>query len=244
MTVLVGTAGWGLSREQQERFGPGDSVLERYATRLSAAEINSSFYRPHRRSTYEKWAASVPEGFRFSVKVPKAITHTAKLKDCGGALADFLDGLNGLGDKLGGLLVQLPPSLKFDADLAAHFFADLRAETEAPAVCEPRHASWFTGEADALLAEYRVGRVAADPAKVPAAAMPGGFAGTVYYRWHGSPRMYYSAYAEADLERLAAEIAGLSGAVWVIFDNTAAGAGVDNALRLRELTAPAASASG
>lgn len=232
--IFSGCAGWSVASGRAE-FGAGESVLQRYSTRFEAVEINSSFYRPHRRSTYEKWAASVPDGFRFSVKVPKAITHTARLQDCAGALADFMEGVNGLGEKLGCLLVQLPPSLKFDAELAATFFADLRRETPAPAVCEPRHASWFTGEADALLAEYQVGRVGADPAKVPAAARPGGFPQTVYYRWHGSPRMYYSAYSEAELQKLAAEILGLRGEVWVIFDNTASGAGVENGLRLREL---------
>ena len=156
MTVLVGTAGWGLSREGQERFGPGGSVLERYATRLSAAEINSSFYRPHRRSTYRKWAASVPEDFRFSVKAPKAVTHTAKLRDCAGLLADFMEGVNGLGDSLGALLVQLPPSLKYEPEVAADFFAALRQETSVPAVCEPRHASWFGAEADILLRQFHI----------------------------------------------------------------------------------------
>ncbi|GGI91123.1 DUF72 domain-containing protein [Deinococcus wulumuqiensis] len=239
MTVFVGTAGWGLSREQQALFGPGGSLLERYATRLSAAEINSSFYRPHRRSTYQKWAASVPEDFRFSVKVPKAVTHTAKLRECAGLLADFMEGVNGLGDKLGGLLVQLPPSLKYEPDVAADFFAALRQETPVPAVCEPRHATWFGGEADALLRQFHIGRVAADPARVPEAAGPGGFTGTVYYRWHGSPRMYYSAYSEAQLAQLAEQVRAQAGDVWVIFDNTASGAGVENTLRLRERLTPA-----
>ncbi len=106
-----------------------------------------------------------------------------------------MEGVNGLGDKLGGLLVQLPPSLKYEPDVAADFFAALRQETPVPAVCEPRHATWFGGEADALLRQFHIGRVAADPARVPEAAGPGGFTGTVYYRWHGSPRMYYSAYS-------------------------------------------------
>lgn len=184
MTVFVGTAGWGLSREQQALFGPGGSVLERYATRLSAAEINSSFYRPHRRSTYQKWAASVPEDFRFSVKVPKAITHTAKLRECAGLLADFMEGVNGLGDKLGGLLVQLPPSLKYEPDVAADFFAALRQETPVPAVCEPRHATWFGGEADALLRQFQGGWPPTPPAyrKLPYRAVlqgPSTTAGTV-----------------------------------------------------------------
>ena len=73
--IRVGCAGWSLPRDLQPRFGAGESHLARYASRLDAAEINSSFYRPHRRALYEKWAAAVPAHFRFSAKLPKAITH-------------------------------------------------------------------------------------------------------------------------------------------------------------------------
>ena len=236
--VRVGCAGWSVASGRPE-FGTGGSVLERYATRFDTVEINSSFYRPHRRSTYRKWADLTPEGFRFSVKVPKAITHTAKLRDCAGLLADFLEGVNGLGDKLGCLLVQLPPSLNFEPDVAADFFGTLRHQTPVAAVCEPRHASWFTAEADALLRHDQIGRLAADPAKVPAAAVPGGDPQTVYYRWHGSPRMYYSSYSDEALAQLAQQIRAHTGETWVIFDNTASGAGVDNALTLLDkLSAP------
>ena len=74
-SLRVGCAGWSVASGRTE-FGAGESVLERYATRFDTVEINSSFYRPHRRSTYQKWASLTPDGFRFSVKVPKAITHT------------------------------------------------------------------------------------------------------------------------------------------------------------------------
>lgn len=181
--VALGTAGWGLSREQQERFGPGDSVLQRYATRFNAAEINSSFYRPHRPATYARWAASVQQGFRFSVKVPKAVTHTARLRECAAPLAEFVEQVSHLGEKLGPLLVQLPPSLSFERDVVEDFFSLLHGMTLARTVCEPRHASWFTPEVDALLRDLNVSRVAADPAKVPAAAHPGGSLSMVYYRW-------------------------------------------------------------
>ena len=94
------------------------SHLERYGAILNAVEINSSFYRPHRTATYERWAASVPEDFRFAVKVPKAITHERRLKDVGDLLDRFLSEVSGLGPKLGPLLVQLPPSLSFQAGIA------------------------------------------------------------------------------------------------------------------------------
>ena len=198
-------------------------------------EINSSFHRPHRPATYARWAESVPADFRFAVKLPKAITHKLRLVDADDALAAFLAEAGGLGGKLACLLVQLPPSLHFDADAAERFFAALTTRTAVPAVCEPRHPTWFTREAGDLLNALRVARVAADPACVPAAAEPGGWTGLAYYRLHGSPHIYYSAYDADYVDALAARIRRDREAdrdVWCIFDNTAAGAAAQNALDL------------
>jgi uncharacterized protein YecE (DUF72 family) len=139
-----------------------------------------------------------------------------------------------LGAALGPLLVQLPPSLRFDAAVVAAFFSALRARFSGSVVCEPRHASWFTGEAEQVLASAQVARAAADPAPVPAAARPGGWNGLVYYRLHGSPEMYSSVYSAAYLERLAQIVRATAQAAptWCIFDNTALGAATANALEL------------
>ncbi len=172
---------------------------------LSAVEINSSFYRPHRVETYQRWAATTPPRFRFSVKLPRAITHDARLRNVREPLERFLAEAGGLGPKLAVVLVQLPPSLAFDARTAGGFFGRLRASFDGAVVCEPRHASWFTPSADQRLAEWHVCRAAADPAPHPAASTPGGWSGSGiaapgavrYYRWHGSPRMYWSRYDQA-----------------------------------------------
>lgn len=232
---LVGCAGWSLPRAAQEAFAPGPSHLARYASRLSAVEVNSSFYRPHWPATYERWGATVPAGFRFSVKVPRQITHELRLADAGPALDAFLAGAGALGAGLGCLLVQLPPGLPFDGGVAERFFAALGARTPASVACEPRHASWFTGAAHDLLVRHRVARVAADPARVPEAAEPGGWDGLAYYRLHGSPRTYYSAYDGAYLAALAGQVERHRTAgrvVWCVFDNTASGAATGNALEL------------
>ncbi|HEY4939951.1 MAG TPA: DUF72 domain-containing protein [Rhizomicrobium sp.] len=237
----IGTAGWSLPKEHRHRFEEGASVLARYATRLNAVEINSSFYRPHRPATYARWAASVPEGFRFAVKVPRAITHERRLVDADALVAKFLEEAGALGTRLGPLLVQLPPSLKFDARIVETFFRDMRTRFDGAIVCEPRHASWFADGADQILRDARIGVAAADPARVPGAEKPGGDRDIAYFRWHGSPRMYYSNYEPGRLAALAAQLrrARKSGAdVWCIFDNTAAGAATANALEILELTAP------
>src|SRR5438067_5165479 len=106
---LVGCAGWGIHKDVAGRFPPEGSQLERYAAVFPAVEINSSFYRPHQPATYARWAASVPPGFRFSVELPKAISHEARLRDADALLDRFAFEVNHLGAKLGCVLVQLPP---------------------------------------------------------------------------------------------------------------------------------------
>ncbi|MDB5695047.1 MAG: hypothetical protein JWN21_590 [Sphingomonas bacterium] len=221
----------------RDAFPAEGTALQRYAARFGAVEINSSFHRPHRRATYERWAASVPPGFRFAAKLPKTITHGARLIDCDALLVKFADEVGGLGDRLGPILVQLPPSLALDAEVAASFFDRLAAVLPAAHACEPRHASWFTAEADALLAGHRVARVAADPARVPEAALPGGWRGLTYARWHGSPAMYRSSYDDAALAGHAG-VARAEGESWTFYDNTTLGAATPNALALVDLLAP------
>ncbi len=232
-TIRTGCAGWSLPRAVWPAFPAGGSHLERYAARLNVAEINSSFYRPHQRDTYARWAASVPVGFRFSVKLPKTITHQQRLKDTDALLDGFLSQVTGLGAQLGCLLVQLPPSLGLEAAQASAFLAALRQRHPGPVALEARHASWFTPAADALLASYRVCRVLADPVLFDAGRWPGGDPALVYVRLHGSPRMYYSAYERCVLDALVArlQLAAASGVVaWCIFDNTASGAATEDAL--------------
>lgn len=236
--VRIGTAAWSVPKEHAAPFPVGGSHLERYSAVLNAVEINSSFYRPHRTTTYERWAASVPESFRFAVKVPKTITHELRLKDADDLLDRFLSEVSGLGPKLGPLLVQLPPSLRFEDGVADTFLSELRSRVEGPLVCEPRHASWFTPDVEGLLDELRIARVAADPAPVPSADKPGGWRSLSYYRLHGSPRVYYSAYSPEYLAAVAERIARDAATeieTWCIFDNTAAFAATGDALTTRSL---------
>ena len=235
MGAVIGTAGWSVPAKDAPAVGGEGSALQRYAARFSGVEINSSFHRSHRASTWARWAQSVPADFRFAVKMPKAISHERKLAGCADLLAAFLDEVAPLGDKLAVLLLQLPPKLAFDAALAESFLEPLAGRAEARIACEPRHPSWFDAEADALLERLGVARVAADPAVVPAAARPGGWRGLRYWRLHGSPAMYRSSYDPVRLDAYAQAIrAELRGgrSVWCMFDNTAASAATGNALEL------------
>ncbi len=229
--MFIGTAGWNIPSQYADKFPTGGSHLERYGTVLNAVEINTSFYRPHQRKTYERWAASVPDHFRFAVKVPRSITHERRLTDCDDLLARFLDEAGGLGKKLGVLLVQLPPSLIYDAAAVSSIFRALH-KSKTLLACEPRHASWFTPTADAALAKLKVARVAADPPRAASDVAPGGWTGFGYWRLHGTPKIYYSDYSTQALKTAAAKLRNND---WCIFDNTAGFAALGNALSLKSL---------
>ncbi len=243
MPILIGTAGWSIPRQLADGFPDAGSALERYSGRFRATEINSSFYRSHRPETWARWRDTVPNAFRFSVKVPKQLTHVQGLRICADELDHFLGEAKILGEKLAILLVQLPPKLALDRNVAMAFFKAVKQRCEAAIVCEPRHLSWFTDEADEMFTNLRVARVAADPSISPVAARPGGWAGARYWRLHGSPVMYRSTY----LERLdfyadqLLEDAATSAQVWCIFDNTASSAAANDALTLIDRVNPSGS---
>jgi uncharacterized protein YecE (DUF72 family) len=231
-TPYIGTAGWSISSAAASHFPLDGSHLQRYGRVLDCVEINSSFYRPHQPSTYARWAASVPDHFRFSVKLPRRITHELRLRDCGAELDRFAREVMQLGNKLGCVLVQLPPSLRFEADVAANFFSALRQRFDGMLAGEARHASWFDAGATELLTMQRITRVRADPP----AGQPGPHVPTTqaaYIRLHGSPKIYYSDYPADYLANLATALrAQAQAGSWCIFDNTAAGAALFNALDL------------
>jgi uncharacterized protein YecE (DUF72 family) len=232
--LLLGTAGWNVPSSCRARVGGEGSHLKRYARALNAVEIDTSFYRPHRRQTYERWASVTPEDFRFAVKVPKLITHAPETQQAD--IDRFLQEAAGLGSKLAVLLVQFAPNKSYDSAVAGRLFDALQASTSAPFVCEPRHPSWFTDEVDGWLTERRISRVAADPPRVEGADEPGGWRGLRYLRLHGSPRIYYSAYDARFLDRLGERLTVMlaTSDVWCVFDNTAHGAALDNALDLHD----------
>lgn len=232
--LFIGTAGWSIPRRAAARFAGEGTHLQRYARVLRCAEINSSFHRPHAPATYARWAASVPAGFRFAVKIPRTITHDQKLRAARPLLERFLEESAALGDKRGPLLLQLPPSLAFDPRAAGRFLDLLRSRFDGGVVCEPRHPTWFAAAAETVLVRYEIARVAADPPPAPSAGVPGGWPGLVYYRLHGAPRKYWSPYDADTLAQLSEALRRTASSVdaWCVFDNTASGAALENAWEL------------
>ena len=242
-TIRIGTAGWSLPKALRVSHAASKSVLEQYAELFDAVEINSSFYRPHRRATYERWCGSVPESFRFAVKLSRVITHEFGLVRSQSETVAFMESARGLEHKLAVLLVQLPPSRIFDRSIAGAFFKMLRQETAAHIVCEARNPSWFTSEATAVLETNRVTRVAADPVPPGCEFVAPAHPDFAYFRLHGAPRIYYSAYSIDRLQGVAAA-AGAAAETWCIFDNTAAGAAWPDATTLQRLVSANAAWTG
>ncbi len=231
----VGCAGWSIPKHAALQFPAGSSNLNRYSQLFNCCEINSSFYRPHRIATWERWADSVPCDFRFAVKVPRTITHEARLVCSPEIWLDFLSQIRHLRDELGPILVQLPPSLGFEREQVNTFFSLLRQHHAGDIVCEPRHSSWFTEQANRTLQEFEIARVASDPACAHMASTPGGASTIAYFRLHGSPRTYHSSYTDEFLSRISVQVKKLArkAKVWCVFDNTASGAATINAIELK-----------
>lgn len=236
LRIRVGLAGWSNPPAKRVEREPDQSHLSYYAAHFPCVEINSCFYRPHRSATYARWRDETPAPFRFSVKMPRSVTHESHLKRCAAEVGRFYEEIVALEPKLAAVLVQLPPSLKFNRRTVRTFFKSVPRPRGTKVVCEPRHPSWFTDAAEGALEEAGVCRVAADPARAPGAENPGGARRFAYFRWHGAPHLYYSKYSEARLATFAAAVRKTRAAdVWCVFDNTARHAAWDDALQFMAL---------
>ena len=239
MRIRVGLAGWSNPPAKRFERDPEQTHLSYYATHFSCVEINSSFYRPHQSATYARWRDETPAPFRFSVKMPRSVTHESHLKRCAAEVSRFYKDIAALQPKLAAVLVQLPPSLEFNGRTVRTFFNSVPRLRGVKVVCEPRHPSWFTSAAERALRDAGVSRVAADPVRCPGAEAPGGVRRFAYFRWHGSPRLYYSKYSEAQLATFAATVRKTKAAeIWCVFDNTARHEAWDDALKFMAALRP------
>ena len=180
--------------------------------------------------------ATAPLRIWLAVKMPRTITHERKLQEARYPFVTFLAQTDGLAEKRGPILLQLPPSLSFDPSVVTRFLDEVRKVYKGTMVCEPRHATWFSSAVASLLGQYEITRVAADPPPVPEATAPAGWPHVAYFRLHGSPRKYWSRYDENDIATLEMTVRSIATAeeVWCVFDNTASGAAIENACELRE----------
>jgi uncharacterized protein YecE (DUF72 family) len=169
--AFVGTSGFSYPQWRGEFYPsdlPASRMLHHYARVFATVEINNTFYRYPTADTLARWAAAVPEGFRFAVKAHRRITHLKRLADVDADLAFLDERLRALGDRRGPVLFQLPPSLRCDLDLLGTFLAALRPG--APAVVEFRHPSWHQRATYRLLEAYGVSLCVAETDEHPAVA--------------------------------------------------------------------------
>jgi uncharacterized protein YecE (DUF72 family) len=235
----IGTAAWAVPKALSESFESEGTHLQRYSKVLNAVEINTSFYRDHKADTYEKWAKSTPDSFRFAVKLSKVFTHEDQLVVDPQQLKTVVEGIMRLGPKLAVILIQLPPKLSFEEGKVRKFFEQLRSLYQGPIALEPRHKSWVSAEALSVLEDFDVGKVIADPEPCPASLeFQKATQDVCYLRWHGSPVIYESRYEEDSMQALklrAEELSRDFNEVWIIFDNTTFGWATVNALEMKSM---------
>jgi uncharacterized protein YecE (DUF72 family) len=161
--ILVGTSGWQY-RDWRERFYPAELPqrlwLEHFAARFATVEVNNAFYRLPERDTFVAWRDRTPDDFCVAVKMSRYLTHIKRLREPAEPVARFLDRATGLGDRLGPVLVQLPPTMRADP---AALDATLRLfPAEVRVAVEPRHPSWWTDDTRRVLERHRAALVWAD----------------------------------------------------------------------------------
>jgi len=229
---MIGTSGWQY-KDWRGRFYPQKLPqrlwLEHYAESFDVVEVNNAFYRLPERATFEKWRERTPDGFLFAVKMSRYLTHVKRLREPAEPVARFLGRADALGDKLGPVLLQLPPTLK--ADLGAleetlkQFPADVRVAVE------PRHESWFTPALQELLHRRGAALSWADRKGRPLSPL-WETAGFGYLRLHEGRAQPWPNYGPASLASWLGRLAGGGKGVqerFVFFNNDPGGAAIANA---------------
>ncbi len=227
MPLHVGTSGFDypewVGRIYPRRLPAGER-LAFYATLFPAVELNSTFYRLPTRKQCERWAAQVPADFRFAVKASRYLTHVLRLRQPDEAVERMLERIEPLGDRLGPVLVQLPPDLPVDAGALD---ATLTAfDTSAPSAqqvrvaLEPRHESWFVADVEAVLRDHGAALCRAD--RRGKRSPEWRTADWRYVRMHEGSAVPAGCYDSSDLAALATRLAeegSITTADWVFFNN-------------------------
>lgn len=233
--IYVGTSGWNYDHWKgvfyPEKY-PKSKWLEFYAEQFKTVEVNATFYRSMKPGTFDNWRKRTPEAFLWSVKASRFITHIKRLKDAEEPLQKFLEPLSMLGEKLGVMLFQFPPSLVFDEDILENFCRQLPENKRC--TFEARHPSWLEENALMSLKRHNIAWCMSDTAgRYPfCEAVTSDF---IYIRLHGSRKLYASQYTEEELKTWAKKIERWNKDTFVYFDNDFMGFAPKNALRLKEL---------
>ncbi|GAB2956780.1 DUF72 domain-containing protein [Hymenobacter coalescens] len=207
-----------------------------YCTQFDALELNVTFYRMPELAAFEGWHAQSPAHFRFAVKAPRTVTHYKKFNaEAGPVLADFYGTVReGLREKLGPVLFQLPPKAAYTEELLGRILEHLDPAFQN--VLEFRHPSWWEGEVFRTLTRHGISFCGqSHPMPLPDDVVA--TSRLLYYRLHGVPELYKSSYSPDFLQRLAADVRAAPGVqeAYVFFNNGIGGVGVLNAQELQPL---------
>jgi uncharacterized protein YecE (DUF72 family) len=228
IVILVGTSGWQY-KDWAGRFYPDGLPqrlwLEHFAKAFATVEVNNAFYRLPERSTFQAWRERTPSDFCVAVKMSRYLTHIKRLRDPQEPVARFLDRARGLGDRLGPVLVQLPPNLRADPDLLETTLNQFPKSVKI--AVEPRHKSWWNDETRAVLERHNAALVWADRHSRPTGPL-WRTADFGYLRMHegrAHPRPRYGRDALTSWVTRLAEAYG-SGICYAYFNNDPGGAAV------------------
>lgn len=236
MGIWIGTSGWSYDHWDDELYHgcPPRKRLGVYTAAFPSVELNASFYRWPRDASFTSWQERLPDGFRMSVKAPRALTHARKLFEPDYWAGRITAGWDRLHDKRGMLLVQLPPTLQRDDARLDYFLSQL--PWWVPTAVECRHHSWLNDDVFALLERHQASYVVMSGAGLPCVLRATGPA--VYVRLHGPDHdfLYGGSYSDADLMWWADRVRewdAMGKDVYAYFNNDGGGNAVRNARTLR-----------
>jgi uncharacterized protein YecE (DUF72 family) len=243
INIFIGTSGYNYPHWSNGVFYPPGlperKWLEHYTRFFNTVELNVSFYRLPRKSVFEAWRKRTPENFIFVVKGSRFITHVKKLKDCEEPLKLFFNNVEGLKEKLGAVLWQLPPNLHVDEEKLKTFcktIHQLRVSRFIRHSFEFRHPSWFCEEIYTILKKYGFSLCIAHSRDWPYKEIA--TSDFVYFRFHGGEILYASNYSEEELREWAGKAKYWMKKrkdIYAYFNNDAYGFAIKNALRFKEL---------
>jgi uncharacterized protein YecE (DUF72 family) len=233
--MRIGTSGWNYPHWNEIFYPvarPKSRWLEFYAECFDTVELNATFYGLPKPKTFENWKQRTPDHFLWAIKANKYITHTKRLKEPKEPLERLYAAACALGEKLGPILFQLPPSLPFNQEEFESFCQSV--DSSQRHVLEVRHRSWIDDELFCLLERYNMAFCIADSAgRYPLHETV--TADFIYIRLHGSKKLYASDYSEEELQTWAQKIKDWGKDTYIYFDNDFEGYAVKNARRLKEI---------
>lgn len=239
--IHIGTSGWSYKHWKGLFYPPElkpTEWLTFFAERYINTEINASFYYLPLKKTVEGWMEKVPASFKFCPKISRYITHIKRLKDPEETLEKFFKVFAPMKPKMGPVLVQLPPSLKFDYEVAEHFYSVTKKQYKGYYFAmEVRHDTWLAEESLTLMAKYDIAFVISQSGKrFPYAEHV--TAKHIYVRFHGPRELYASSYSDEELHafaKLFKQWQKEKHSVWAFFNNDVFGYALKDAVRLTSM---------